>query len=52
MKSDKEIKEYCIVKAGYEDQLSLLVKEKLKEGWIPMGGVSANELKIYQAMVR
>lgn len=48
--------DYCILSAKGETELELRVKEKIKLGWRPLGGICVSETEdyffIHQAMIK
>lgn len=41
---------YMVIEAGTRQELETAVKDALRKGWQPLGGVSVSDGKFYQAM--
>jgi hypothetical protein len=41
---------YMVLEADSKQELEIAVKDALRKGWQPIGGISVSEGKFYQAM--
>lgn len=48
----KKVIEYTICKSNDIESLTQMVSKLLTQGWQPLGGVGANDIRYLQAMVK